>query len=184
MRKVFNKVEVEKFCSAFENKYGYTCEPDFIYYKTFFKKFNLKDIHFVNIVYELSNENEKEEIVKSYFPSKYEEMVSTYGKGNFYVKHFLYSETDNKIHCIIKSNTGDERHFKLKTDNYSDRIIEKINSAKRNIQKKLNKFYGYWIDDAGDGKGWYITDGNIHNGKYKKIYNSNISETIWISKII
>ena len=122
MRKVFNKVEVENFCSAFENKYGYPCEPDFIYYKTFFKKFNLKDIHFVNIVYELSKENEKEEIVKSYFPSKYEEMVSTYGKGNFYVKKFLYSETDNKIHCIIRTNTGDERHLKLKTDNYSDRI--------------------------------------------------------------
>lgn len=171
MRKVFNKTEIEKFCSMFENKYGHTCEPDFIYYKTFFKEINLKDICFVNVIYDLSNETEKEEIVKSYFPSKYRELISAYGKGNFYVKHFLYSKMDEKIHCVVKANNSDERHFKLKTDNYSDRIIEKINSVTKKLQKEINKFYGYWYVE--ENSCWYITDANKENGKYKRVNFGN-----------
>lgn len=166
MRKVFNKKVVSRFCSKI-NMCNVACAPNNIVDKTIWKKIDLNKIENIGVVYEYVRD--KKSLMQKFFPNKYEEVSR---KGLFDIVQFVYSTKDNKIHCIIMQD-GNERHFKLTTDNYIERIPDEINEAKKAFKKEVDGFYGYWFD--GNSSEWYITDKNKHNGNYRKlaVYNSS-----------
>lgn len=166
MKKAFNRPKVEGFCSKLALLANVACFPEFIYHKEFWKKFDLNKIENIGIVF-LYTDNKKD-LFKLFFPSRNEELTNN---GHFEITQFYYSKEDSKIHAIIKQN-NESRHFKLKTDNYLDRenMPQILKQVKLKLKKELDSFYGYWkVENPYFNN--YITDGNLHNGLYKKVDN-------------
>lgn len=159
MKKVYNSKLIYNFCDKVQRE-QVQCMPEDIYHKTFWKKFNLNSIENVGLIFAYTDD--KKALMQKFFPNKYAEISA---RGDFEITHFMYSKIDNKIHCIV--NQDGERHLKLATDNYAERIPEEITNATKRIKKVIDGFYGYWID--GNSNDWYITDKNKQNGEYRKL---------------
>lgn len=160
MKKVYNKKAVSYFCNKIR-MCNVNCEPEDIYNKTIWKKLDLNKIENIGIVFSYAD-NQKA-LMQKFFPNKYEEISN---RGEFGITQFIYSNHDNKIHCVVVQD-GNERHLKLSTDNYSDRIPDEITNAQKKLKKEIDSFYGYWFD--GNKSNWYITDRNKHGKEYRKI---------------
>ena len=156
MKKVFNKKEINNIIT----KFPFLSKEDFVKkpYKKFLKEIN--NINNIKILYNISDN--KKEITKKFFPNKFEEIKDTY----YETLYFGYNEDDKKIYWIVNQN-GNERKFKLKTDNYLPRMKEEIDTISKKVKKEIDKICGFFLIEE-DGCE-YISDLNKENGKYKKI---------------
>ena len=170
MRKVFNLDKITEFFQYLENisLYRDFYKEDIITKKIWKKLINIIDsIESAKAVFlSINNREKQEEMIKRFFPTKYESLKNDITENNlsFKTTHFFYHPLDGKIHWgVVQYNSNDEpvneREFKLKTDLFLDRTVEERKNLKDAIKKKLEKLYGYSYMDLGAGQ-WGITDGN------------------------
>ena len=98
MKKVYNSRLIYNFCDKAQ-KGQVQCMPEDIYNKTFWKKINLNNIENVGLIFAYTDN--KKELMQKFFPNKYAEISA---RGDFEITHFVYSKTDNKIHCIVNQD--------------------------------------------------------------------------------
>lgn len=193
MRKVFNEVKISEFfrylesISLFKDFY----DEDVVTKKIWKKITNLIDsIESAKAVFLSLNDREKqEEMIKRFFPTKYESLKNDLEQNNisFKTTHFFYHPLDGKIHWgVVQYNSNDEpvneREFKLKTDLFLDRTVEERKILKEIIRKKLEKLYGYFYIDLGAGQ-WGITDGNKDkDGNFKLLVKGTGIQILHILK--
>jgi len=170
MRRVFNKTKIDEFFRYLEN---ISLFKDFyiedVITKNIWKKLIklIDSIESAKAVFLSLNDREKqEEMIKRFFPIKYESLKNDFIENNlsFKTTHFFYYPIDGKIHWgVIQYNSNgspvNEREFKLKTDLFLDRTVEERKNLKDIIKKRLEKLYGYSYVELGNNQ-WGITDGN------------------------
>ena len=178
MRKVFNLDKITEFFQYLENisLYRDFYKEDIITKKIWKKLINIIDsIESAKAVFlSINNREKQEEMIKRFFPTKYESLKNDITENNlsFKTTHFFYHPLDGKIHWgVVQYNSNDEpvneREFKLKTDLFLDRTVEERKNLKDAIKKKLEKLYGYSYIELGAGQ-WGITDGNKNkDGNFK-----------------
>lgn len=109
--------------------------------------------------------NDKWQIAKAFFPIKTGEIEAS-GR-NHYASHFYYNR--GKFHCLILDD-GAERHLKIATSSYDEKMKPYIDRMNGWIKKKLDGFHGFYAIYTETGKDYYITDRNlVADGSYRKV---------------
>ena len=162
MNEVYNLNKISQIAKNISFEDFNFSETDIIN-KVLYKKLKslLNSINSIKLIYHLT-EN-KNEFIKKYFPIKYADVSS---RGSFFTKHFYYRASEGKIVWVVDHN-GEERIFKIKTEDWRTRISDEINQILSKVRKQLDSVYGYYIEGSLDD--YFITDKNFINGKYKVI---------------
>ena len=163
MRKVFNEVRVNNLFKKFNSLYYFKdISIEDIRNGNVFKKLRKRsDIEYTSVIYHFANSEERKTIEEKFFPTKFASLNEQYTTENFY-----YWNIDSKIHWVVDTPEG-ERHFKLKTDNFTDRIPELVKKGKLNLKKEIDSLYGYWLIETENG--FFITDLNKDKNGYRKL---------------
>lgn len=163
MEKVFNEVRVNNLFKKFNSLYYFKdISTDDIKNGNVFKKLKKRnDIEYTSVIYHFANSEERKIIEEKFFPTKFASL-----SGNYTTENFYFSYRDSKIHWVVDTSEG-ERHFKLKTDNFSDRIPELVKKGKLSLKKEIDSLYGYWLIETNDG--FFITDLNKDKNGYRKL---------------
>lgn len=160
---IYNKPRINNFI---ESKYSQLISYNDVVQKKAYKilRTNLKKIEYANYLYNIVGN--KTEFIKKFFPNRFEEL-SNNGRGEFRTSAFFYRKEEDKV--VWRVIQGDnERTFKLRTEDYYNKIESFYIKSLKEIKNTLDGFYGYFIEKNPDGT-WYITDKNFHNGSYRKI---------------
>ena len=162
MNEVYNLNKISQIAKNISFEDFNFSETDIIN-KVLYKKLKslFNSINSIKLIYHLT-EN-KNEFIKKYFPIKYADVSS---RGSFFTKHFYYRASEGKIVWVVDHN-GEERIFKIKTEDWRTRISDEINQILSKVRKQLDSVYGYYIEGSLDD--YFITDKNFINGKYKVI---------------
>jgi hypothetical protein len=172
MRKVFNEVRVNNLFKKFNSLYYFKdISIEDIRNGNVFKKLRKRsDIEYTSVIYHFANSEERKTIEEKFFPTKFASLNEQYTTENFY-----YWNIDSKIHWIVDTPDG-ERHFKLKTDNFTDRIPDLVNKGKLNLKKEIDSLYGYWLIETENG--FFITDLNKDKNGYRKLIEDSESNDL------
>ena len=169
MRKVFNEVRVNDLFKKFNALYYFKdISTEDIKSGNVFKKLRGRsDIEYTSVIYHFANPEERKIIEEKFFPTKFASLNGNYTTGNFY-----FYNRDSKIHWVVDTPEG-ERHFKLKTDNFTDRIPDLVKKGKLNLKKEIDSLYGYWLIETNDG--FFITDLNKDKNGYRKLIEDSVT---------
>lgn len=112
-----------------------------------------------------SSQYEKRKVAKAFFPIKMEEIENS-GR-DYFVGHFYYA--DGKFHCLV-CDGGAERHFKIKTSSYDEKMKPFIDCMNAWFKKQLDGFHGFYAVYGDTGNDYFITDRNLNSdGSYRRI---------------
>ena len=106
---------------------------------------------------------------KSFFPVKFESLVGT----NYTTNAFFFDFDEKKVRWNIVTDSGTERCFKVKTNNFLERTEIQRKQLKEIIKKQYDSICGLWYDEDTQT----LTDKNIvKDGKYR-IIKKNVTRS-------
>ncbi len=167
MKKVFNKYLMDKAIETIYNSTGFRFSHQDIVDKSIFKKikYNLEDISNAKVLQAFLSEEDLNEMIERFFPCKMEEIKNS--GLPFKTIKFYFDSRIEKIIWIVNHNDN-ERIMKLRTNNYLERTVDERKKVFFSLKKILDPLYGLWLE--GDEENWYVTDLNIVQEKYRKLY--------------
>ena len=170
MRKIYNMTGITGFVNEMAeiDNYHFTCDnimSRYAYKKL--KEFRQKEnaVLVSRWLEKYGSQYDKWQIAKAFFPIKTGEIEAS-GRHHM-ATHFYYER--EKFHCLILDN-GEERHLKIATSSYDEKMKPYIDKMNKWLKKKLDGFHGFYAIYNETGRDYYITDRNLApDGTYRRV---------------